>query len=241
MNKEQYLDALEADSEALLSAAAAVSLGEAVSHCGDWAMRDLLGHQAFVWGFAAANVAAAGEKTPPATEKPEDDSRMFEWAASVRATMLEALRAADPAAPAWTFAANNQTAGFWQRRMMAETVVHLWDAETCAGTPTLIAPEIASESIDEYTEVGLRFSSGRPNRIYPANSIHIHCTDTKGEWIIVGNGESDFTVAREHTKGDAAVKGPAANLLLWLWGRDGGDVEILGDETVATTWRELAP
>ena len=241
MNKEQLLDALEADSEAFLSAAAAVSLGEAVAHCGDWAMRDLLGHQVFVWGFATANVAAAGEKTPPATEKPEDESRMLEWAASVRATMLETFRNADPDAPAWSFAANNHTAGFWQRRMMAETVVHLWDAETCVGNASPIAPEIASESIDEYTEVGLRFSSGRPNRIYPANSIHLHCTDTEGEWIIVGNGESDFTVAREHTKGDAAVKGPAANLLLWLWGRDGGDVEIIGDEAVATTWRELAP
>lgn len=241
MNTAEFLDVLESESDLLLAAAGAVPLDTPVSHCGDWTMADLLGHQAFVWGFATANVAAGGEKTPPATAKPDDESKMIEWAASVRATMLETLRAADPDAPAWSFAAPFQTAGFWQRRMMAETIVHRWDAEQGAGISNPIAPEFATECIDEYTEVGLRFSSGRPNREYPANSIHLHCTDTAGEWIIVGTDGPDFTVTREHAKGDAAVRGTAEALLLWIWGRPSADVEILGDEAVATVWRELAP
>lgn len=241
MDKANYLDILEAESDAFLAAAAAAPLDRPIASCGDWTMADLVAHQTFVWGFATANVLAGGEKTGPATKRPEDDAKIFEWAASVRTTMLEALAAADPDAAAWSFAAPFQTAGFWQRRMMAETVVHAWDARKAAGIEGSIEPEVASECIDEYTEVGLRFSSGRPNREYPSQSLHLHCTDTAGEWTIVGTDGPDFTVTREHSKGDAAVKGSAAALLLWIWGRDGGPVETFGDEAVATTWRELAP
>lgn len=239
MNTDEYIEVLEAESELFLTAAAA-SLDAPVAHCGEWTVTDLVGHQAFVWGFATANVAAGGDKTPPASAKPEDDSKLIEWAASVRTSMLEVLPAAEPEAPAWSFAANGHTAGFWQRRMMCETVVHRWDAEHAGGSTTPINPEIATECIDEYTEVGLRFSSGRPNREYPANSLHLHCTDTAGEWLIVGDGASDFTVTREHAKGDAAVRGTAEALLLWIWGRS-SEVEILGDAAVADVWQKLAP
>ena len=240
MNKDDYIEILEAESELFLRAAAAASIGNPVADCGDWTVADLIAHQAAVWGFATANVAAGGEKTPAATAKPDDESKLIEWAASVRSSMIETLSAADPDAAAWSFAANNQTAGFWQRRMMCETVVHRWDAECAAGTVTVTNPEIASECIDEYTEVSLRFSSGRPNREYPTSSLHLHCTDTAGEWLIVGDGANDFTVTREHAKGDAAVRGTAEALMKWAWGRS-SEVEVLGDAEVADVWQKLAP
>ena len=246
MEKTQYLGALEYEADAFI-AAVGRDMELQVKHCGEWAVRDLAIHLGTVWQFATANVLAGGEKAAPAEPWAGDDSASDEtlmtWLTGSKDRMIEALSAADPEAPAWTFAANNQTAGFWQRRMLCETVVHRWDAEHCTygGGAQPIDRELAAEGIDEYTEVGLRFSSGRPNRVYPANSIHLHCTDTEGEWMIVGDGEHDFTVTREHAKGDAAVKGTASALLLWLWGRDGGTVEIFGDESVATTWRELAP
>ena len=48
-------------------------------------------------------------------------------------------------------------------------------------------------------------------------------------------------MTREHAKGDVAFRGPAESLLPFLWGRDGGPVDIVGDETVAARWRELVP
>lgn len=246
MEKTQYLGALEIEADSFI-AATARDIDLQVTSCGEWAIRDLAIHQGTVWQFATANVLAGGEKAGPAQPWTGDETspanELSEWLTGAKDRMIEAFTNADPDQAAWTFATNNQTAGFWQRRMLAETIVHRWDAEHCTygGGAQPIDRELAAVGIDEYTEVGLRFSSGRPNRTYPTDSIHLHCTDTEGEWFIVGDGESDFTVTREHAKGDAAVRGTASALLLWVWGRDGGTVEILGDEAVAQTWRELAP
>ncbi len=241
MDKADYLESIEADSDALLSAAASVSPDNPVAVCPGWTIRDLVAHSGLVWGFAAANVAAGGEKTPPASpEPPEDPSKLFEWAHGARTTMLEALTAADPEDPSWSFAPNNQTAGFWQRRMCHETMVHRWDAQSVALDIDPLYPDRAADGIDEYTQVGLQFSSGRPNRIYPSTSLHLHCSDTEGEWMLVGDDGPNVTITREHGKGDAAVRGQAEEILLWVWGRP-GEVEIFGDESVAEAWRALAP
>lgn len=246
MDKSEYVEALAVEADAFIAAVSG-DLDSAVTHCGDWAIRDLAIHQATVWQFATANTLAGGEPARPAQPWASDDSspdsELPAWLVGSKERMLEALTAAEPDAPAWSFAANNHTAGFWQRRMLAETVVHRWDADQCVtgGAAKPIDAVLAAEAIDEYTEVSLLYSTSRPNRTYPASSLHLHCTDTEGEWLIVGDGDSGCTVTREHAKGDAAVKGTASALLLWVWGRDGGEVEIFGDEAVATTWRELAP
>jgi len=242
MDKAEYLESIEADSETFISTAAAVPRDNPVAVCPGWTVEDLVKHQVFVWGFATANVAAGtGEKTPPTSPTaPEDDSKFFEWAGSVRATMIETLSTADPDAPAWSFAAPFQTAGFWQRRMCHETMVHRWDIQSVALDIDPLFPHRAADGIDEYTQVGLLYSSSKPDRVYPSQSLHLHCTDTEGEWTMVGDDGPNVTVTKEHAKGDAAVRGQAEELLLWIWGRP-GEVEIFGDESVAESWRALAP
>jgi hypothetical protein len=45
---------------------------------------------------------------------------------------------------------------------------------------------------------------------------------------------ADGTVTREHAKGDAALRGPAADLLLALWHRlPLDDLDVVGDRAVA--------
>lgn len=241
MEKAEYLEAITSDSEALIAAAASVPQDNPVAVCPGWTIRDLVAHQGFVWGFAAANVAAGGEKTPPASpEPPESPDELIDWAQSVRATMIDALSAAEPDDPAWTFSTQHDTAGFWQRRMASETMIHRWDAQSVALTIDPLYPERASDAIDEYLEVGLRFSSSKPERTYPSKSLHLHCTDTVGEWTMAGDDGPNVTVTKEHAKGDAAVRGEAEELFLWVWGRP-ADVEIFGDKTVAEQWQALAP
>lgn len=241
MDKARFLEAIESDSEALLAAAASVPLDTPIAACDGWLMRELVTHQTFIWGFATSNVLAGGDKTGPASPKPpEDEGQLFNWSNDVRLAMLEALSNAEPDAPAWSFASNNHTAGFWQRRMMSETMVHRWDAQSAALSIDPLYPERAADAIDEYTQVGLQFSGNKPDRVYPSKSLHIHCTDTAGEWTLVGDDGPNVTVTREHAKGDAAVRGQAEELLLWIWGRP-GQVDMFGDPDVAATWRALAP
>ena len=60
-------------------------------------------------------------------------------------------------------------------------------------------------------------------------SVHLHCTDTEGEWLIVRDGD-DLVVTREHAKGDVAARGTASDVLRFLWGRGGADqLEVFGD------------
>ena len=65
-------------------------------------------------------------------------------------------------------------------------------------------------------------------------SVHLHCTDVAGEWLVVDDADGADVVTREHAKGDAAVRGPAHDLLLVLWRRQPLDaVEVIGDRAVA--------
>ena len=55
-----------------------------------------------------------------------------------------------------------------------------------------------------------------------------------------GVKEPNCTFTREHRKGDAAVRGRAHDLQLWLWRRNGekpAEVEIIGDDVVARRFR----
>ncbi|MEZ5255805.1 MAG: hypothetical protein R2705_02580 [Ilumatobacteraceae bacterium] len=70
--------------------------------------------------------------------------------------------------------------------------------------------------------------------------MHVHCTDVPGEWLARYEGDQ-LLVTREHAKGDAALRGPAAAIFLALWGRTSGasGSEIIGDQAAASEWLAL--
>jgi hypothetical protein len=114
-----------------------------------------------------------------------------------------------------------------------EAAVHRWDMQSAASTepPDPIDPEVASDSIDELLDVTLSWEVDA-ERPLPGR-IHIHCTDTEGEWLVHANGR----VEPIHAKGDVALRGTASELLLALFDRVGVDnLDVLGNEALA---REL--
>jgi len=243
MDAQHYQQLLEADGERIADVATG-NLDSPMPALGDWTVRDLVAHTGGVYAFATANVLAdATEMTRPGPEgaAPDGDA-IIGWFRERQAAVLEALRTADPASTCWTFAGTRPRA-FWTRRMAHETSVHRWDVEHALGVTTAIDPALAKDGIDEYTEVSLRYSTSRPNRTYPDKTLHLHATDIEGEWMLARGDDGSVVVTAEHGKGDAAVRGTAEALLLWVWGRPvaADELQIFGDEDVVAEWAALAP
>ena len=68
-----------------------------------------------------------------------------------------------------------------------------------------------------------------------AGSIHLHCTDTEGEWTIGLDDSGSYDVTRGHGKATVALRGPAHDLLVTLWRRlaPGPPIEVIGESSVA--------
>jgi hypothetical protein len=127
---------------------------------------------------------------------------------------------------------------------MIETALHRWDAEMAVDGSSTIDPPVAAVGIGEYFHLGVPRvleSAGLP---VPAASLHVHCTDDSlpdgaGEWI-VWNNAGEYKVEPEHRRGDAALRGPADQLLLVLNGRsDRSTLDIVGDADAAASWLDL--
>ena len=145
----------------------------------------------------------------------------------------------DPDRPVYSFSPNHQRAGFWPRRMAHETTMHRVDAEQAVGqTVAPIPPTVAVDGIDEAFSVFVAtFGGGRSPG--DGRTVHLHATDAEGEWLIRFDPEA-IVVEVGHAKGDAAVRGPAEDLLLWLWGRRPLDaLELFGDRTAADALRTV--
>ena len=242
MTPQQYLEHVAADSAHFASQAAG-SLDHAVPALG-WTARELVGHLGAVYAYVTANAKPGTEYTAAGDEgrAPEGDA-INDWFAERRDVMLETLTHLGDEVTVWTHA-GLQTGQWWKRRMACETAVHRWDLDAAINGVDGAEPidgDLATIGVDEYLEVSLRISADRPERTYPAESLHLHRSDGPGEWMIVAADGGGVTVTHEHGKGDAAVRGPASDLFLWIWGRDVTGVEIFGDEAVANAWKSLAP
>ena len=119
--------------------------------------------------------------------------------------------------------------------------MHRWDAENAHGSATPIDTEIAVDGIDELLEEILPLHPSVHQLATEGNgrTIHLHCTDTPGEWLL-RLGPQGLEVTREHAKGDTAVRGPAAGILLLLWGRPTiQELEVFGDPTLLELWARV--
>ena len=232
MERSRYLGAIEAESVAFYAAVTAVPLNAPVPSCPGWVVEDLLFHLGTVHGFWA-EITARRLLSPNEVEEgsrpPADE--LLAWARDRTTRLQAALAEADPETAVWTWA-RAQDVGFVLRRMAHETSVHRWDAERAAGQVRPIDPELASDGVDEFLNVMLlqpRFSSAPID-----GSVHLHATDTPGEWLVREQEDGTLVVTAEHAKGDAALRGAASDLLLALWGRLGSDaLEVIGDRAVA--------
>jgi uncharacterized protein (TIGR03083 family) len=233
---------VQQDGEALGDAAAADLTAEVPAAPG-WDTRELLRHVGFVHTRTSV-ILQTGTTERPSRKNgllPEvPDGGILDWYRSALSTVVADLRALDdPDRTVWTFFEPQQRAGFWPRRMAHETLVHRVDAEQAVGRPVgPIDPELAVDGVAEVFEVFVpAFASGSSPG--DGRTVHLHATDAEGEWLIRFD-PGGLVVEPGHAKGDAGVRVPAADLLLWLWGRRPLDgLDVFGDPAAAGALRTV--
>lgn len=228
---------------AALGDAAAEGPGAAVPAAPGWDMTDLVRHVAMIHVRTSVVLRTGTMERPSRSngmlpDPPQDG--LLDWYRGTLAELVADLRAIDdPDRPVYAFAPEHRRAGFWPRRMAHETTVHRVDAQQAAGRPvTPISPEVAVDGIDELFQV---FVSAIGSERSPGDgrTVHLHATDGEGEWLIRFE-PGEVVVEARHAKGDAAVRAPAGDLLLWLYGRlplDG--LQVFGDPGAATALRQV--
>ena len=208
-----------------------------VPSCGDWTLEALIAHCATVWTFVRSSITAGARVDPAAVAKPSGS--VAQWHADAFDALTDLMTGRPPDAEAWTWDPEQQSMSFWWRRMAQETTMHRWDAEAALGmTPALVDPELAVDGVDELFDVYVRL---RNPTAFAGNgeTVHLHATDAHGEWVIT-RGRDGMTVERAHAKSDVAARGPAQDLLLFVWGRIGPDrLETFGDTALLEDWQRL--
>lgn len=241
MEPDQYLQHLQADGEALATAARQAPAAH-VDTCPDWHMPDLVGHLARVHRWANQLVATGATEYQKGPESPaEDFEGLMTWYDEGLDQLVATLGATDPDAEVWNWADRGAGhARFWARRMAHETSVHRWDGQAAAGDPKPIARPLAVDGIDEYLGFVARWLARDPIAGLEG-SLHLHATDGDGEWSMELRPEGQELV-REHRKADAAIRAPASGLLLWMTNRvpaDSPGFQVFGQRELIDLWSEL--
>lgn len=220
-----------------------------VPSCPDWNLGDLAWHLGNVW-YRWGRIVSEGITTLEgvqaiATPSRPSDEMLIDWVTASNTAVVAALAQVSDDTEVWTWTGSNQPEIWVERRMTQETAMHRWDAASAVGIPYEIPIDVAADGIDEFlTWFAARRAA--PGALTVDGTVHLHCTDTgdvggvapvHGEWLVNRLDESGIEFTREHAKGDAAVRGRANDLLLWLWRRTTGGVEILGDAAVAERFR----
>ena len=232
LTNSEYLKILRAEGDAFADSVQ-MALTAPVASCEPWVGADLLWHMVEVhysWKFIVQSHLMDPEKYVP-RDKPSDDHMLQAYRDGL-SELIEVLSTTDASRSCWTWAGVHDVA--WViRRMAHETAVHAWDARCAAGVESQIPAALASDGIDEFVHVMVK-SNVREEEGPLSGSVHIHCTDVDGEWLIVPTESSDVVVTREHAKGDCAIRGSASQLLLGLWRRvPMSSLEVIGNADVA--------
>jgi uncharacterized protein (TIGR03083 family) len=249
LSPEHYHAQIEASTATIAALVDRGDLTLPIPTCPEWTLRQLAIHVGRAHRWAAAITSTRSAEMIPFRELadgkfPDDPAAQAAWltAGAQRAVAAFAEAGEDQV---WAF--NGLVpASFWGRRMCHETLVHAADAQLAAGGEPDLAPRLAADAIDEWLTVLTSLGEGGPDpragALEAGRVLHVHATDDgldgAGEWLI-SHGPDGVRVTPGHGKGDAALTGPAAALLLVLLRRAPlGDraVTVFGDAAVVTRW-----
>jgi uncharacterized protein (TIGR03083 family) len=248
-----YYAQIKASTAAVAALVETGDLAMPIPTCPEWTLRELAIHIGRAHRWAAQITATRSRdfiefRSLPDGRFPDTPQERAAWLAAGAQRLVDAVDEAGQDR-VWTFR-GLIPASFWGRRMCHETLVHHADAMIAAGQRPEFPAALAADAIDEWLTDLMAPAGGeadiRAAALEPGCGLHVHATDDGldgGEWLI-RHGEDGVTVSRGHGKGDAAVAGPAADLLLVLLRRVPSDdpaVTVHGDPSVLERWLAGTP
>jgi uncharacterized protein (TIGR03083 family) len=239
MEYAEYLPVIIEQARVLADAAREMEPDTKVPSCPEWDVAKLVRHTGTAHRWSRGVVQTREPLSPKAIDLaiPEDAQELPDWLEQSAALLVETLAATDPDGACWTWT-NARDVRFWSRRMAHETAVHRWDGQGARGSPEPFAGALAVDGIDEHLE-NLPFIVGAERTVGAGETMHLHCTDRDGEWLL-RLGAAGLEVGREHAKGDVALKGSASELFLVVLGRAPATAaEVFGDPAGLEVWQPL--
>jgi len=249
---DAYLEHIRSESQRFREVLTDCNPRRLVPGCPDWSAWDLAYHLAevqWLWGSIVLDRPKGKDDVPDLWrgDSYEDTLDTFD---NVSARLVDALKDADPAEPAWTWS-TDQTVGFILRRQAHEALIHRLDAEQTADKVTPLDPVLAADGVEETLDV--MFGGCPPWGEFSAlpHHVRVDVTDTGDPvWVQIGrfsgtdpdgvhHEEDDIhVVADPGVEPDAVVSGPAGPLDAWLWRRgDDSQVHVTGDKAVYDHFR----
>jgi len=226
----QYRDLWMADLERCTEVLAGNLIAD-VPTCPGWTVADLVDHLAGVYEHKILLLERGKFPSRVETAAFQEDRRSHPdrlWRAAHELVSVLSSRRDD--APVPTFMTDDQTIGFWWRRMALETAVHRTDCEVAVGARTPVAAALAVDGIDEL----LWFATAPWSRVGDR-------TSWEGQQITVDAGAMQWGVAltpdglsvgMPAPSPDASIVGSPDALLQWAAGRRVDDLDRSGTRSL---------
>ncbi|GAB3547374.1 maleylpyruvate isomerase family mycothiol-dependent enzyme [Arthrobacter tumbae] len=239
---DRYRERMEKDFSRLLELTRSADLTARVPACPDWDIEQLVRHTALVY-LQKAETIRTGTK-PQGRWVPEEILQLgpVEILEACYERITAEFDAHNPSDPAESWVAEDQTVGFWIRRLAHETSIHRYDLEAALGDPQPIGTDLAIDGIDEVLTV--MFERGRSTQV--ADDAPAEVT---GNLVLESGGGSWSVRLLPHdveissaagSSPDAIIEGEPNDVLLWLWGREPLPMQVDSGGLAAELRRRLA-
>lgn len=174
----------------------------------------------------------------------KDMDEVGRWLDDGALRLTETLREAGPDIEVWT-PGPGDTATFWARHALHETVMHGSDAAEALDTEFDMSRDVAVDGFETWlgcasVPEAYETRPGQPELLGPGRSLAFQTTDGSGHWLVDLTGPA---ATWRHGTGPAAVavRGSIADLLLFVYRRPPrGAVDITGDRALLELWRDRA-
>ncbi|MEV4642427.1 maleylpyruvate isomerase family mycothiol-dependent enzyme [Actinoplanes sp. NPDC049548] len=247
---DRYFAEFETETARLATLAHDTDSRRPIPTCPGWTMEQLVGHVGRGHRWAAEIIRLRLLEPIPMQEVvvPGDPDERSAWLTEGARMLADAVRAAGPEQPVWTWQ-RDRTAGFWLRRMFHDEVVHRFDAELALGIEGSLAADLAVDGVSDVLDTAAILSmpnigvpSGFAGLAGSGEALQFVATDPElgasGEWSVT-RSPAGITWQHGHRQADVTVRGPAVHLLLLLNRRlsaETADVEITGDPDLFAHW-----